>query len=135
MYVALLDSEGYPNRLGALKKVASFAGIHTNVLRRWWRKTQNPPPTDLVTQKKADLSLRLRDLAHLVLDTLPDAIDEADARELFTGLGITLDKLQLLEGKPTEHIQHDISDDERSARVATLLDAARTRRDGSVADD
>lgn len=111
MFIAMLDKEGYPDTLGALKKVSDFAGIHTNVLRRWWKGTQNPPPTELVTQKKEEINERLRQVVHKIIDVLPDAIEEASPRDLFTGLGIAIDKLQLVSGEPTERTAntHDIT--------------------------
>jgi hypothetical protein len=127
----MLEAEGYPDRRGALQKVAHFAGIHTNVLRRWWKGTRNPPPTKLVTQKKGEIGDRLEEIVHLILDLLPDALEVAETRELITGLGVTVDKWQLVRGQPTERIENadGLTDDERAERIAAILDAARARRD------
>lgn len=97
----MLVTEGYPNRLGALKKVADFVGCHPNVLRRWWKGTQNPPPTELVTEKRLDIVDHLNDLIYQVLRLLPDSLDEASTRELVTALGVFVDKRQLLTGGAT----------------------------------
>lgn len=115
--IAMLETEGYPNVSGALKKVSEYADVHTNVLRRWWKKTQNPPPTELVTQKKGEIKDRLQEVVHNIIDVLPDAIDEAGPRDLFTGLGIAIDKLQLLSGQPTLRLAHD---DWRSEAIALI---------------
>jgi transposase-like protein len=133
--VLFLESEGYPDTPGALTRVAKRLGIPHPTLHRWATGKQNPPPSDLVQEKRPALIEMIRAEAYAILDDMKVTRELADYRELGTVFGIMLDKLQLLEGKPTEHIQHDISDDERSARVAALLDTARTRRDGSAADD
>ena len=136
-YVAMLVAEGYPTRVGALLKVSSFAGIHTNVLRRWWKGTQNPPPTQLVIQKKAEIGERIEGIVHQVLDLLPDALELADARELITALGVSVDKLQLVKGHPTERIATDdaTSNERRLAEIVALYDAVRARTmDGTGPD-
>jgi len=128
-YVAMLVAEGYPTRVGALLKVSSFAGIHTNVLRRWWKGTQNPPPTQLVAQKKAEIGERIEGIVHQVLDLLPDALELADVRELITALGVSVDKWQLVKGQPTERVavQNESSDERRLAEIVALYDAVRAR--------
>ena len=47
-----------------------------------------------------------------------------------------LKETRLDDGKPTERVEVDdsLTDEQRTARLATLLDAARARRDGQVAD-
>ena len=118
-YVAMLAAEDYPDRLGALKKVSEFAQVHTNVLRRWWKATSNPPPTELVTQKKGAIEDRLQEIVHKVLDLLPDSLEVASTRDLITALGVSVDKWQLLRGEPTE----------RSDSVVTLQWPAVPRLD------
>lgn len=134
--MAMLESEGYPDRLGALKKVADYAQIHPHVLRRWWKAKQNPPPHKLVAQKKIDLREAIQsELTHIFTE-LHSKREDASYKDLGTVAGIMMDKLQLLEGKPTERISHDvtISDTERRARIDELLDRARTRRTGNAAE-
>lgn len=121
-YVAMLVAEGYPERTGALKKVAAFVGCHPNVLRRWWKGTQNPPPTELVTQKKEDIATRLEGVVHHILDLLPDALEIADTRDLITGLGVSIDKLQLVSGKPTERVEENVTVRDSRERLAQLID-------------
>lgn len=121
-FVAMLEAEGYPEVRGALKKVSAFVGCHPNVLRRWWKRTQNPPPTELVTQKKADIAARLEEVVHLILDLLPDALETADTRDLIVGMGVGIDKLQLLQGRPTERIEEHLTIGDSRERLAQLLD-------------
>jgi len=135
----MLAAEGYPDRLGALLKVATFAQIHTNVLRRWWKATQNPPPPQLVIQKKEAIERRLEAVIHQILDFLPDALEVASTHELIIGLGVTVDKYQLLRGEPTARqdvtVHDELSDTERLARLTEVYDAARARRNGRPADE
>lgn len=132
-YVAMLVAEGYPERRGALKKVAAFVGCHPNVLRRWWKGTNNPPPTKLVAQKKADIATRIEEVLHHILDLLPGALETAEPRDLIIGLGVAVDKLQLLHGKPTERVEEHLTVADSRERLAQLLDrraaAYRAERD------
>lgn len=100
--VVMLQAEGYPDKLGALKKVAEYAGMHENVLRRWWKGTQNPPPTTSVSHKKIDLSSAINDELIAIFTEMKTKREEADYRALGTVAGILFDKKQLLEGKPTQ---------------------------------
>lgn len=104
--MAMLQAEGYPDKLGALKKVAEYAGVHENVLRRWWKGTQNPPPTTSVTHKKIDLAQAINDELSAIFDEMGKKREDADYRALGTVAGILFDKKQLLEGKPTEHVKN-----------------------------
>jgi transposase-like protein len=129
--IAILQAEGYPEKLGALKKVAAYAGVHENVLRRWWKGTQNPPPTTSVRHKKIDLSVAIREELSAIFTEMNTKRDEATYRDLGVVAGIMMDKQQLLENKPTERIavEHSgqISIDERRNRINDLL-----RRDDSL---
>jgi transposase-like protein len=134
--MVMLQSEGYPNKLGALKKVAEYASIHPHVLRRWWQAKQNPPPNKLVAHKKIDLREAINKELAAIFEEMKTARSTADYRELGTVAGILFDKKQLLEDKPTERIAHEHSGqltiDERRQRVADLLNTARARRDGDA---
>ena len=106
--VVMLQAEGYPDKPGALKKVAEYAGVHENVLRRWWKGTQNPPPTTSVSHKKIDLTKAINDEIAAIFTEMRVKRDEADYRTLGTVAGILLDKKMLLEGKPTHNILLDV---------------------------
>lgn len=102
--VAMLASEGYPDRIGALQKVADYAKVSPDVLRRWWKGTHNPPPDDLVVHKKIDLTVAINDELVAIFDEMKLKREEADYRALGTVAGILLDKKLLLEGKPTHNV-------------------------------
>ncbi len=136
--IVMLQSQGYPDKLGALKKVADYAGVSPDVLRRWWKGTQNPPPDKLVAHKKIDLREAIEKELNAIFRDMKVKREDASYRDLGTVAGILFDKKQLIEEKPTERIAHEHSGtltvDERRNRIAELLDRARTRRDGESAE-
>jgi transposase-like protein len=84
--------------------------------------------------KKGALADRLEELAHLLVEAIPNKIDEASLQQVATSLGIAVDKMQLLRSKPTEIIEDaSLSNTERAARITTLLNNARTRGVGLAA--
>lgn len=126
--VLMLEAAGYPETKGALTKTARALGIKVMTLSRWGRRTQNPPPNKLVSEKVFDLKEALLNEVQAILEEFPNARPDADYRELGTVLGIVVDKLQLLDGKATERVEI-LTEQERTTRIAELYDTARTRRD------
>jgi len=126
--VLLLEGAGYPDTKGALTRVANNVGVPAMTISRWFKRANNPPPNELVNEKRPGLIDLIREEIYGVLATLPKERSEADYRTLVTGLGILVDKLQLLEGKATERIEL-MDEHERIDRIAGLLEAARNRRD------
>lgn len=131
--IMLLEMNGYPETKGALLKTAKYLGIPQRTLSRWARRQSNPPPDILVHKKNFDLQQAIKDELQAIVYELPLARPDADYRELGTIFAILVDKLQLLEGKATERVEH-FTPAERIRRIAELYDAARNRRDGSAAD-
>lgn len=123
--LAALDANG-----GNVNRTAKQLGLAESTLRSW---TQGRGTHEVVAElrevKKADLSDRLTDIAHAILDTLPKKLKDASAQQLATALGIVIDKKQLLEGKATDRTDlHVTSDEDRAARLAAIFDSARERR-------
>lgn len=129
--VLFLEAQGYPDTKGALKRVSDRLHIPQSTLSRWARGVSNPPPSMIVSEKRESLIDLLRQEAYAILGDMTDTRQDADYRTLGTVLGIVVDKLQLLEGKPTERVEQvgQLSDIERATRIAEVLDAARARRD------
>lgn len=133
--VVMLEAAGYPDKPGALTQVAAHIGVPAMTISRWFKAANNPPPHELVTEKRLDLKDMLRAEINGALGAMPGQRIEATYRDLGTVAAILIDKLQLLEGKATERVEvNELSDADRAARIAALLDAARTRRDGRAAD-
>lgn len=104
--IVLLQSEGYPNKPGALRLVSKHLGVPEATLSRWARGVSNPPPNMVVTEEKQALDARLETLAHKLLDRVEseDVLDAMSGRELMTAFGISIDKMRLLRDLPTEII-------------------------------
>lgn len=123
----MLEAAGYPKKEGALMAVASRLQVPHQTLSRWGRAIQNPPPPDLVHEKRIDLVGELTDLLGLTLTAAKETVGDASYRELATAIGIFVDKIQLLTGKPTERQEVNVTDH----RERILADIAR-RADGYV---
>lgn len=129
---------------GNLRQTARELGIAETTLRRW-RNQQAPSENGAhkkavearLPKQRASLAERFKDFVHEALDAAPAKLENASMGDLFRAIGISVDKIQLLEGKPTgiEEVRGELTDAERAARVARLFDAARARRDGCPSED
>lgn len=102
--VVMLESEGYPDRKGALAKVASYAGVPNATLQRWYHGHRNPPPPQMVMAKRLDLAQSINDELVSIFSEMGHKREDADYRSLGTVAGILMDKKFLLEGKATQNI-------------------------------
>ena len=86
--------------------------------------------------KKEELAAHLRDVAMKLIDAVPAKIENANLQQIGVVLGIAIEKAQLLAGEATERSEHNVilTDEQRTERVAQLLETARARRDGRAAD-
>ena len=132
--VVMLEAAGYPETKGALMRVAAELKVPAMTLSRWFRGSNNPPPNELVTEKGIDLKAALWGEIGAILGDMPIAREFAEYRDLGTVLGILFDKLQLLENKPTGIVEHTFTEEQRTERIAEILNSARTRRTGRSAD-
>ena len=88
---------------GDLRKTSRDTGVPFSTLRKWANNqgVNQSVITKGITKKK-ELSAELEDLAYKIVGVMPDKLDSASLQQLATSLGITIDKMQLLQGKPTE---------------------------------
>lgn len=105
--VAMLHSQGYPDKKGALQAVADYMGVHPRTISRWFNGENNPPPDKLVSEKKAELAdvyegIAYKMLAHAGKD---DVIDEMSGKDAVIAAATATDKMRLLRGLPTEIVQ------------------------------
>jgi transposase-like protein len=116
--LAALDANG-----GDARKTAKQTGIPYTTLREWVAGRVHEAVTELRNEKKQSLAARLEDLAHTVLDLLPDKLEQASAKDAAVTLGIAVEKAQLLKGEPTAIHRNEevITEDERRRRLAELL--------------
>src|SRR3990167_1921785 len=124
--VVMLEAAGYPTEKGALTRTSEHLHVPAMTLMRWFRKVQNPPPNEVVTEKRAELKDFVRSELNAIFGDMPIVRADASYRDLATAAGILIDKLQLLENKPTERVEH--THEERANRITEILDAGRTRR-------
>jgi hypothetical protein len=103
----MLQAAGWPDRVGALAQVAKHLGMtdEGRTLSRWAKGEQNPPPDQVVGEKRAELSELLDRALRDAIKSLPDKLDEASYRDTATAIGIFFDKQQLINGQPTQHVQ------------------------------
>ena len=100
--VLMLEAAGYPGQKGALARVANNLRMPPSTLQGWANGHHNPPPTELRCEKKADVIEFIKQEIPHIFRELGDARQDASYRELMVGLGILVDKWQLLAGEPTE---------------------------------
>lgn len=131
----MLEAQGYPTHKGALQAVANHLRVPHPTLHRWYHAKNNPPPSELVREKAIDFKEAIKQELADILGAMPTAREEASYKDLATSFGIMLDKLQLLENKPTQinEERHSgnitLTTEQRNQRLAELLDGARERRD------
>lgn len=128
--VLMLRAAGYPERRGALMETANHLGISHQILGRWFRRDQNPPPQKSVQIKMSDIVEMLKNEVVAALGELPNARPDADYLDIGKVMGIMVDKLQLLQGEATERVVYELSDSDRSEQITTLLNRARAREAG-----
>lgn len=101
--ILMLEAAGYgeqPPR--GLLAVSKNLKVPENTLRRWFRGSRNTPPAKVVTHKRIDFREAIRDELNAIFDAASNVREEASYRDLMVAAGIMVDKMQLLEGKPTE---------------------------------
>jgi len=102
----MLEAAGYPDQKGALARVAANLSMPPSTLQGWINGHRNPPPTELRCEKKADVIEFIKGEIPQVFRELGDARQDASYRDLMVGLGILVDKWQLLAGGPTGREDH-----------------------------
>lgn len=99
--VVMLEGAGYPDEKGALTRISEHLSVPQATLHRWFHEKQNPPPSELVNEKKDELANLLDAEIRNALMEMNTARETATYRDLGTVLGILVDKKQLITGKPT----------------------------------
>lgn len=103
--VLMLEAAGYPAREGALSQVASHLGMPRTTLRRWYRGAIHPPPAEIVQKKRLDLRAAIRAEVDEIFTAMGAVRPDASYRDLAWAAGVLIDKLQLLDGKPTWRVE------------------------------
>jgi PBSX family phage terminase large subunit len=88
----MLEAQGYPATKGALTAVANHLGVHARTLSRWFNKEQNPPPDQLVSEKRGDFVEQCNGIIDLLFTEIKTAIPDAPLNQLAMTFGIVTDK-------------------------------------------
>lgn len=105
--VVMLEAAGYPDQKGALTRVADTLGVPARTLSRWFNGEQNPPPDQLVTDKKEELADVFERAAYTYLHHAlkDDVVSEVSGNAAMIAAATATDKMRLLRGLPTEIVQ------------------------------
>ena len=105
--VLMLHAAGYfetPRRKGALAQVSAAVGVPHPTVSRWGRAVSNPPPNELVHNKKIGLIELFDNEIRAILTEMDITRQDATYQQMGVVLGIIFDKTQLLTGGPTENV-------------------------------
>lgn len=94
--LAALDANG-----GNVLKTAKQINVPRSTLQEWANGRVNHDVPELRQQAKKALAERLEEIAHQLIDAVPDKIADASLQQVATALGIVVDKKQLLTGEAT----------------------------------
>lgn len=106
--VVMLEAAGYPHQKGALTHVADHLDVPAMTLMRWFRKSNNPPPNEVVIEKRGEFADLFRDELYAIFAELPNKREDASYSQLSTTAGIFMDKLRLLSGQSTQNEQLEV---------------------------
>ena len=94
--LAALDVNG-----GNVAKTARDLQVPRVTLIEWRDGRVSDAVSDIRQVKKEALHDRLEMIAHSLVDAAPDKLRDASLQQVFTSLGIAVDKMQLLRNAPT----------------------------------
>ena len=116
--VLMLEAAGYPDRKGALTAVSKNVKVPHPTCSRWYRQVNNPPPNELVQDKKIDIVFELQQLLGLHISEANKTVKDADHHQVIGGIKIIVDAIQLLTGGPTsnENLRIEYVNDWRTAK-------------------
>ena len=103
-----MEAAGWPEQKGALTAVAKKVKVPHPTVSRWGRQVQNPPPNELVRDKRIQLTDLIENELQAIYAEFPKARQDASYRDLGVVGGILHDKLQLLTGGSTENVNHNV---------------------------
>lgn len=120
--LAFLDFNG-----GNVQKSAKALGIPHKTLDEWAKgRNQVPEVADLRNEKKEAISDLIETAVREMVGASTGKLSEASFQQLWTGVGIGVDKMQLLKGEPTT-INKTLTDEERAKKAAEILEKGKLR--------
>ena len=95
--LAFLDFNG-----GNVERSAKALGIPRKTLDEWAKgRNQSAGVADIRREKKEDISALIERAVREMVGASAGKLDGASFQQLWTGVGIAVDKMQLLKGEPT----------------------------------
>jgi len=122
----MLEAEGYPAHDGALTRVSKHLGVPLSTLRGWFTAEHNPPPAEVRNKKRLELRDLLENELREAVSAMAGARSDASYRDLGTVAAIFTDKVQLLDGKPTERVENAVTLDDRRETILSKLSSIST---------
>ena len=125
MWLLQMEVLGYPDNENGPYQITKQKNAPSAItLRRWWKIKDSPSIDNLVKHKKRDFVEELKELLGLHIDAAKEAVKgHEDIRAIDTGIGIIVDKLQLLQGEPTDIKKVNVTDD-RARIMARITENA-----------
>lgn len=115
-FVVMLEAAGYPHVPGALAKVEKETGVGDSTLAGWFRQGIHYGNENTTAQVEVLVESTRKDMKELLEEKIRRAMRQMDIKEedasykdLSLTAAIFIDKLQLLNDKPTQNIQQGIS--------------------------
>lgn len=109
--VARLYAEGYPEKSGALRKIAKELGVTHPTLSRWASGGKSAPDVEVIRKAVFAMQSVIEGELEKILDSMEGVREKANYKTLAIAFGILFDKYQLIRGAPTS----------RSVRLAEEL--------------
>lgn len=116
---------------GNVQRSAKALGIPNSTLDEWVKgRNQNAEVSDLRNDKKVDISTLIDAAVRDMVSASEGKLSTANFQQLWTGVGIAVDKMQILKGEPSS-ITKDVtkhSNEERVDRILRLVKPAKAGR-------
>lgn len=106
-----------------LSRTSKELGIPVATLESWSKRKTHPEASENSEAKKGPLADHLEAIAWKLADSMPDKLKDAELRDVAVSLGVIVDKMQLLRGRPTDITKNDptgLSDDEIRDRIEEI---------------
>ncbi|APT75051.1 hypothetical protein LN42_00545 [Marinitoga sp. 1137] len=83
-------------------KVSKKLKISRKTLQKWWKEKNKEDITHIRTLKKEEFINKAWDQIFYGLDLLKEKAERTSYKDLIVGMATLIDKIQLLQGQPTE---------------------------------
>lgn len=113
---------------GKVSLTARQLGIPEVTLRQWASGLRHPEAMQMSESKSALLADHLEEVAFKLVKAMPKKIEKAGLQQVAVSLGISVEKVKLLRGEPTEIIKGELDlgqlTDDQIEQLEAILAAA-----------